>query len=47
MDAIEIPDWETFQQTLKELRAEYAKESSPQRASPSACKQLAAAQARW
>jgi hypothetical protein len=29
IDAIEVPDWGTFEQKLKELRAEYTKESSP------------------
>jgi hypothetical protein len=29
MEAIEIPDWETFQQRVKVLRGEYMKESSP------------------
>lgn len=29
MDAIDLPDWETFEQKVKELRAEHTKESSP------------------
>jgi hypothetical protein len=29
MDAIEIPDWKTFEQRIGELREQYTKESSP------------------
>jgi hypothetical protein len=29
MEAIDIPNWETFDQKIKELRAEHKKESSP------------------
>ncbi len=29
MEAIEIPNWETFEQRVKELRAQYTKETSP------------------
>src|ERR1700693_4963111 len=29
MDAFEVPDWETFEQKVKELRAKYRIESSP------------------
>ena len=29
MEAIDIPDWETFEQKVRELRARYTKETSP------------------